>query len=51
LGRPSADDTRLIDEAIAAGLDIVPLLISDGGQKATHRLHTRNGSTGKPAPG
>jgi peptidyl-tRNA hydrolase, PTH1 family len=45
LGRPSAEDTRLIEEAIAAGLDVVPLLISDGGQKATHRLHTRNGST------
>jgi len=51
LGRPSADDTRLIDEAIAAGLDIVPLLISDGGQKATHKLHTRNGVAGKAEPG
>ena len=51
LGRPSADDARLIDEAIAAGLDIVPLLISDGGQKATHKLHTRNGVAGKAEPG
>jgi len=51
LGRPSAGDAGLIDEAICAGLDIVPLLISEGGQKATHKLHTRNGLAGKPAPG
>jgi PTH1 family peptidyl-tRNA hydrolase len=42
LGRPSAEDIRLIDEAIDAGLDVLPLLLSDGGQKAMHRLHTRN---------
>jgi peptidyl-tRNA hydrolase, PTH1 family len=51
LGRPSAEDAGLIDEAISAGLNIVPLLISEGGQKATHKLHTRNGLAGKPAPG
>ena len=42
LGRPSADDARLIDEAIAAGLDVLPTLVSEGGQKAMHKLHTRN---------
>jgi len=46
LGRPSAEDTRLIEDAIGAGLDVVPLLISEGGQKATHRLHSRNGLPG-----
>jgi len=46
LGRPSAEDARLIDEAIGAGLDVVPALISEGGQKAIHRLHTRNGLPG-----
>jgi peptidyl-tRNA hydrolase, PTH1 family len=45
LGRPSADDSRLIDEAIGAGLDVLPVLLSEGGQKAMHRLHTRNGSS------
>jgi len=50
LGRPSADDTRLIEEAIGAGLDVVPELISAGGQKAIHRLHTRNGVAGGSAP-
>jgi PTH1 family peptidyl-tRNA hydrolase len=42
LGRPSAEDSRLIYEAISAGLDTVPALISVGGQKAMHQLHTRN---------
>jgi peptidyl-tRNA hydrolase, PTH1 family len=41
LGRPSAEDAGLIDTAIGLGLDIVPVLISEGGQKATHKLHTR----------
>ena len=41
LGRPSPEDTRLIEEAVSAGLDVVPVLISDGGQKATHKLHSR----------
>jgi PTH1 family peptidyl-tRNA hydrolase len=50
LGRPSAEDSRLIDEAIAAGADAVPALISEGGQKAMHRLHTRNGVPGGSAP-
>jgi PTH1 family peptidyl-tRNA hydrolase len=51
LGRPSAEDTRLIEDAIAAALDVVPALISEGGQKAMHRLHTRNGLPGAaPTP-
>ena len=50
LGRPSAEDSRLIDEAIAAGLDVVPALISEGGQKAMHRLHTRNVLPGGAPP-
>jgi PTH1 family peptidyl-tRNA hydrolase len=44
LGRPSADEAHLIEDAIGAGLDVVPSLISEGGQKAMHRLHTRNGA-------
>lgn len=50
LGRPSADDAGLIDEAIAAGLDVVPALMSDGGQKAMQKLHSRNGVAGGPTP-
>jgi len=45
LGRPSGEDSRLIDEAIGAGADVVPALISEGGQKAMHRLHTWNASS------
>jgi hypothetical protein len=40
----------LIDEAIDAGLEMLPLLLSDGGQKAMHRLHTRNVPPGGPPP-
>jgi PTH1 family peptidyl-tRNA hydrolase len=52
LGRASAEDTRLIEDSIGAGLDVLPLLISAGGQKAMHKLHTRNISPGgtPPAP-
>ena len=46
LGRASAEDSRLIDEAIGAGLDVLPLLLSDGGQKAMNRLHSRNVAPG-----
>jgi len=46
LGRPCAEDTRLIDEAIVAGLDVVPALLAEGGQKAMHKLHSRNGVAG-----
>ncbi len=42
LGRPSPEDERLIGEAIQAAADIVPLLLTDGPQKAMNRLHTRN---------
>ncbi len=51
LGRPSAEDTRLIEDAIAAGLEMLPTLISEGGQKAMHRLHTRNVLPGGPPTG
>ncbi|HEY6483085.1 MAG TPA: aminoacyl-tRNA hydrolase [Steroidobacteraceae bacterium] len=50
LGRPQAADARLIDEAIGAAADIVPLLIDDGAQKAMNRLHTRTISGTAPAP-
>lgn len=51
LGRPSAEDSRLIDDAIGAGLDAVSVLLADGGQKAMHRLHTRNAPAGGSSPG
>jgi PTH1 family peptidyl-tRNA hydrolase len=51
LGRPSAEETRLIEDAIDAGLDAVPVLISDGGAKAMQRLHSRNALSGGTPPG
>jgi peptidyl-tRNA hydrolase, PTH1 family len=50
LGRASVEDSRLIDEAINAGLDILPALLAEGGQKAMHRLHTRNVPSGGGTP-
>ena len=44
LGRPQAEEARLINESIAAAADAVPLIIAAGPQKAMNRLHTRNGS-------
>jgi len=42
LGRPAAEEARLIHEAVLAAADIVPLLLVEGPQKAMHRLHTRD---------
>jgi peptidyl-tRNA hydrolase, PTH1 family len=48
LGRPQADDARLIQEAVEASVDIVPMLLAEGPQKAMNRLHTRNTSPATP---
>jgi len=42
LGRPSAEEARLIHEAVLAAADIVPLLLAEGPQKAMNRLHARD---------
>jgi peptidyl-tRNA hydrolase, PTH1 family len=41
LGRPPAPDLQLINEAIAAGCEAVPVMLRDGAQKAMNSLHTR----------
>jgi peptidyl-tRNA hydrolase, PTH1 family len=48
LGRPQAEDERLILEAVQAAADIVPQLLTDGPEKAMNRLHTRNTSAAPP---
>jgi PTH1 family peptidyl-tRNA hydrolase len=48
LGRPSAADAQLIDEALNAGADAVPVLLSDGAQIAMNRLHGRDPVPGVP---
>lgn len=42
LGRPLPQDERLILDAVNAAADIVPLLLTEGPQKAMNRLHSRN---------
>jgi PTH1 family peptidyl-tRNA hydrolase len=50
LGQPSAEDARLIDEAISAAVDVIPTIMAEGGQKAMNRLHTRGGPPAAAAP-
>jgi PTH1 family peptidyl-tRNA hydrolase len=49
LGRPAPDDTRLIEDAIAAAADVVPVLLKDGAQIAMNRLHTQDSPGIPPA--
>jgi len=41
LSRPSVADERAIYDCIAQGIDAVPVIIEQGGQRAMNRLHTR----------
>jgi peptidyl-tRNA hydrolase, PTH1 family len=41
LSRPSAADERAIYECIALGIEAVPIILEQGGQRAMNRLHTR----------
>jgi len=42
LGRPIAADAQLIEEAIGAAADAVPVLLTEGAQIAMNRLHSRD---------
>ncbi|HEX4269274.1 MAG TPA: aminoacyl-tRNA hydrolase [Steroidobacteraceae bacterium] len=44
LGRPPAAEAALIHEAVLAAADAVPVMLSDGAQKAMNRLHARGGA-------
>jgi PTH1 family peptidyl-tRNA hydrolase len=50
LGRPSREDAKLIGEAVEAAADIVPVIITEGPQRAMNRLHSRNPSPSAPRP-
>ena len=50
LGRPGAADVQLMQDAIAAAADIVPVLMQDGAQPAMNRLHGRDPAPGPDAP-
>ncbi|HWX68394.1 MAG TPA: aminoacyl-tRNA hydrolase [Steroidobacteraceae bacterium] len=49
LGRPQADEAQLIQDAIAAAVDAVPVLLAEGAQIAMNRLHSRDPVPAAPA--
>ena len=49
LSRPAAEEERLIEEAIGAAADVIPVMLEQGAQIAMNRLHSREASTG-PEP-
>jgi len=42
LGRPNATDAPLLQAALLAAADSVPMLLEEGAQIAMHRLHGRD---------
>jgi len=48
LGRPPAAEAALIREAVLAAADAVPLMLTEGTQKAMNRLHARGGASPSP---
>jgi peptidyl-tRNA hydrolase, PTH1 family len=44
LGRPPAAEAQLLQAALAAAADAVPVLLDEGAQPAMMRLHTRDGA-------
>jgi len=49
LGRPAAADAQLIQEAITAAADVIPVLLTQGAQSAMTRLHSRDSAPAAPA--
>jgi peptidyl-tRNA hydrolase, PTH1 family len=49
LTRAPAEEDKLIRDGVSAAADIVPMLIEQGAQKATHKLHSRP-KPGTPPP-
>jgi peptidyl-tRNA hydrolase, PTH1 family len=41
LSRPTAAEERAIREVIADGIEAIPIILEQGGQRAMNRLHTR----------
>ena len=49
LGQPSSADAALIHEAVLAGADALPIVLTEGAQIAMNRLHSRDPLPGAPA--
>jgi PTH1 family peptidyl-tRNA hydrolase len=41
LGRPTAADAGMIDEALQSAADVLPVMLTEGSQKAMNQLHSR----------
>jgi PTH1 family peptidyl-tRNA hydrolase len=50
LGRPNASEAQLLQEAITAAADAVPVLLNEGAQIAMNRLHARDPAGVAPPP-
>jgi peptidyl-tRNA hydrolase, PTH1 family len=50
LGRPPAAEAQLIQDAIVAAADAIPVLLSQGAQIAMNQLHGRDPVPATPAP-
>jgi len=50
LGRPPAPEAELIHEAVVAAADAVPVILSEGAQKAMSRLHGRSAANPPRSP-
>lgn len=48
LGRAPAAEAELIREAVMAAADAVPIMLTEGTQKAMNRLHARGGASPSP---
>jgi peptidyl-tRNA hydrolase, PTH1 family len=48
LGRPPAPEAQLLQDALQASADVVPVLLRDGGQIAMNRLHSREPPASPP---
>jgi PTH1 family peptidyl-tRNA hydrolase len=50
LGRPPVAEAALIRETVLAAADAVPVMLTDGAQKAMNRLHARGAANPPPRP-
>ena len=50
LGRPPAAEAALIHEAVLAAAGAVPVMLTEGAQKAMNRLHVRGTASPSPRP-
>ena len=50
LGRPTAADVGMIDEALQSAADALPVMLAEGAQKAMNQLHSRAAAASTDRP-